>query len=266
MRYFFGWLFLGLLACNSPKEEENYDPTIAPPPPAPLLSYQVMAQHPHDTSAYTQGLQWYNGNLFEGTGDYGNSSLRITELNSGKVLQKHLLGDPQLFGEGITILNDKLYQLTWQNNIAYLYDIKNINKPIKTFNWPYEGWGITHNQKELIISDGSANLYFVDTASFRVMRTVAVTESGKGVEELNELEYINGYVYANIYQTADIIKIDPESGQVTGRMSFANLLSADDITPGRTDVLNGIAYDSSSKRIFITGKRWPKLFEVAITP
>lgn len=255
-------------ACNTNNDSPDSDPTITPPPTgiaAPkTISYTVIAQHPHDTSAYTQGLQFYNGKMYEGTGDFTTSSLRITDYKTGNVEKKHLMGSDKIFGEGINIFNNKIYQLTWQSNIVYVYDVKNIDKPIKTFKWPYQGWGITNNGKELIVSDGTANLYFVNPDDFKVKNTLAVEDNNGPVQELNELEYIDGFVYANVYQADYIVKIDPESGHVVGKMTMNNLLQASDNVPGRTDVLNGIAYDSISKTMFITGKRWPKLFEVKL--
>lgn len=258
------FLLFFLASCAGKDEQEAYDPEIAPPPPAPSIVYRIVNQYPHDTGAYTQGLQWHNGKLYESTGDYENSSLRITDLKSGKIEKLHRMGKPDLFGEGITLFKGKIYQLTWQNRIVYVYDEKDFTKTIKTFQWPNEGWGITHNGADLIISDGSANLYFTDPETFRIKNTIAVTENGKAIDNLNELEFINGSVFANIYLTNEIIRIDPESGHVTGRMTFSNLLTAADITAGRTDVLNGIAWDSTGKRIFITGKRWPRLFELKL--
>lgn len=252
------------VSCGGNKQDATYDPDIAPPPPAPAISYSIVNQYPHDTGAYTQGLEWYQGKLLESTGDYENSSLRLVDLKSGKVESIHKMGKADVFGEGTTAFKGKIYQLTWQNNLVYVYDEKDISRSTQTLKWPYEGWGITHNEKELIVSDGSANLYFVDPENFRVNRTIAVTENGNAVGNLNELEYIDGSVFANIYLSNDIIRVDPESGHVTGRMNFANLLSPTEFIAGRTDVLNGIAWDSTSRKMFITGKRWPRLFELKI--
>lgn len=257
-------LLLVLFSCGGNNKQTAYDPDIAPPPPAPAISYSITGQFPHDTSAYTQGLEFHEGKLYEGTGDYENSSLRITDPTSGKIEVLHNMKDEKVFGEGITIFKGKIYQLTWQDNIAFIYDLANLKKPIRKINWPYEGWGITHNEKELIISDGSANLFFVEPENLRVLRTIAVTENGKPIDRLNELEYANGAVYANVYTSNEIVKIDPESGHLLGRLTFENLLSREDIVPGRTDVLNGIAYDSSKNIFFITGKRWPKMFTVKL--
>lgn len=261
-------LFLTLFSCTSNNNPDR-DPDIVTPHQeglaAPvLLSYAVISQYPHDTGAYTQGLQLYNGKMYEGTGDYENSSLRITDYKTGKVEQIHKMGNNNIFGEGITILQDKIYQLTWESNIVYVYDIKDITKPIKQFKWASEGWGITNNGKDLIISDGvTSNLYFVNPNDFRIITQVGVVDNNGPVENINELEYINGFVYANIYTTNKIIKIDPESGHVVGYMNFDSLLPDNEKTL-RTDYFNGIAYDSSSKSIFITGKRWPKLYEIRL--
>jgi glutamine cyclotransferase len=255
-----------LLACNNEgsDKDSSIDPVSNGIPPPQNLSYTILAQHPHDTSAYTQGLEIFKGKLFESTGDYQNSSLRITDYKTGSVEKKHVMGTEKIFGEGITIFNNKIYQLTWQSNIVYVYDAGNIEKPVATFKWPYEGWGITHDSSSLIISDGSANLYFVNPLDFSVKSTIRVTDNKGPVNEINELEYINGSVYANVYLTNDIIRIDPKNGHVTGKMTLDNLLQRNEFIPNRTDVLNGIAYDSTSNTILITGKRWPKLFELKI--
>lgn len=260
-------LILLVSACNT-NDNQDQDNDIKPAYtglPAPVsINYTVIAQHPHDTSAYTQGLQVFNGKLYEGTGDFESSSLRITDWKTGVVVKKHMMGSSKIFGEGINIFKNKIYQLTWKSNLVYVYDINDIEKPVKTLNWPNEGWGITNNGLDLIISDGSANLYFVDPENFKVKNTIAVVDNNGPIRNINELEFIDGFVFANVYNTDDIIKIDPESGHVVGKMTFTNLLQPSDYIAGRTDVLNGIAYDSTSKTMLITGKRWPKLFEVKL--
>lgn len=256
-----------LAACNSnDKTDGPIDPTIVPAK-TPSISYTIVAEYPHDTSAYTQGLEFYKGKLYEGTGDFETSSLRITDHKTGRVEKKHMMGTDSIFGEGITIFKNKIYQLTWESNIVFVYDVSNIDKPIKTFKWPYDGWGLTNNGTDLIISDGTAKLYFVNPDDFRLKSTISVTENGSPVYQLNELEYIDGFVFANIYQTEKIIKIDPSSGFVVGKMDFAGIQNkyfADKIILGRTDYFNGIAYDSATKKIVVTGKRWPKLFELKL--
>ena len=229
------------------------------------IPYTIIAAYPHDTSAFTQGLQLHNGKMYEGTGDWAESSLRITDHKTGKVEQMHRMGTDKIFGEGITILNNKIYQLTWTSNIVYVYDINDITKPIKTVNWGSQGWGITNDGKQLIISDGvSPNLYFVDPETFKTNNLVAVKDNNGPVYELNELEYINGKVFANLWQTGNILQIDPESGHVVGILQFQNLLKPEEVIAGRTEFLNGIAYDSTSGNLLITGKRWPRMYEVKL--
>ena len=253
-------------SCNSndnPDQDDSVKPNYVGLPAPANITFSIVDQHPHDTSAFTQGLQLYNGKLYEGTGDYENSSLRITDWKTGTVEKKHMMGTDKIFGEGINILKNKIYQLTWESNIVYVYDVNNIEKPVNTIKWQYEGWGITNNGTDLIISDGSSNLYFVSPEDFKVKNTIGVVDNTGPKKNLNELEYINGFVFANVWGTDDILKIDPESGHVVGKMNLANLLQSTDRFPN-TDVLNGIAYDSTTKTMLITGKRWPKLFEVKI--
>jgi len=259
-------LIIFLVACNGGDKVPDVDKDLVPVE-APKIAYNIVNIYPHDTSAYTQGLQLYNGKLYEGTGDYTTSSLRITDLKTGRVEKKHLMGSAEIFGEGITIFKEKIYQLTWKNNMVYVYDLNNIDNPVKTFKWPYQGWGITSNGTDLIISDGTANLYFVDAESFRVKSTIAVTEDGRPIDSINELEYIDGFVYANVYGEDFIVKVDPASGYVVGKIDLPGLKEKyfpKENIPDRTDVLNGIAYDSATKKLFITGKRWPKLFEITL--
>ena len=256
-----------LAACNGNNDKvADNDPTLIPEK-TPNIVYTIVAEYPHDTSAYTQGLEFHNGKLYEGTGDFKASSLRITDHKTGRVEKKHMMGTDSIFGEGITIFKNKIYQLTWESHIVYVYDVKNIDKPIKTFKWPYDGWGLTNNGTDLIISDGTTKLFFVNPDDFRLKSTISVSDNAGPIDSINELEYVDGFVYANIYQTDVIIKIDPSSGHVIGKMELPGLKEkffANQVIPGRTDVLNGIAYDSTSKNLFITGKRWPKMFELKL--
>jgi glutamine cyclotransferase len=260
-------LFL-LAACTNNDKPEIDDSLILEAIAVPtLLPYTIVNVYPHDTSAYTQGLELHNGKLYEGTGDFKSSSLRIADATTGKVEKKYMMGADSIFGEGITVFKDNIYQLTWTSNIVYVYDIKNIEKPIKTLKWPYEGWGITNNGTDLIVSDGSANLYFVDAVSFKVKSSKQIRDNNGPVEKINELEYADGFIYANVYLENYIVKIDPSSGHVVGKIDLAGLLeqyAGKEIISGRTDVLNGIAYDSAAKKFYITGKRWPKLFEIKL--
>ncbi len=238
--------------------------------PAPQINYTIVNVYPHDTSSYTQGLELHNGKLYESTGDYTNSALQIVDVKNGRILKKHKIGKTptdSTFGEGITIFNGKLYQLTWQDHIIFVYDVANINTPIKTINWLYDGWGITNNGKDLIISDGSANLYFTDAETFKVKSTLSVTEDGNTIENINELEFIDGHIFANVYGADIILRIDPTSGHVVGKINLAGILQkyapAYKLLEG-DEVLNGIAYDSTTKKLLVTGKHWPKLFEITL--
>lgn len=263
-------LLLLFAACSdhsnpNPPDPEQPSSGIAAPQ---NITLNIVSVYPHDPAAYTQGLEIHNGKLYEGTGDFEHSSLRISDIKTGKVEKVHMMGTPRsdnggIFGEGITIFNNKLYQLTWQSHIVNVYDINNIDKPISTFNWPYEGWGITHTDKELIVSDGSANLYWVNPDDFKVITTKQVNDNSGPVANLNELELINGYVYANVYGEDFIIKIDPSNGHVVGKINLPGIIQQFNpgFNPSPEEVLNGIAYDSTTRKMYITGKRWPKMFE-----
>jgi glutaminyl-peptide cyclotransferase len=254
---------------NTPDEENPSTPATNGMAAPALLRAALMAEYPHDTAAFTEGLQVHEGKMVEGTGELKRSFIQITDIKTGKVHQKHLVKDSSIFGEGINILGDKLYQLTYQNKLVYVYDLKDLSKPIKTFPWQSEGWGITNNGTELIISDGqvSGNLYFVNPDNFSIKRIVQVRDNFGVLDNINELEYINGHVYANIWGTTQIVKIDPANGHVVGKLETADLLRSFYMTyPIRhmDNVLNGIAWDSTKKRMYITGKRWPKLFELQL--
>jgi glutaminyl-peptide cyclotransferase len=271
---------LFLAAChNTPDNTDTQSTTVTAPPAsvgvgAPQnISLNVVGVYPHDTSSFTEGFEIYKGKIYESAGDFTNSSLRIEDIKTGKVEKKHMMGSSEIFGEGITIFKDKIYQLTWQTHVVYVYDINNIDKPVKTFTWPYEGWGQTHDSTQLILSDGSSNIYLVDPDNYRIKSTIQVVDENGPVTNVNELEYIDGYVYANVWETNFIIKIDPSNGHVVGRITVPDLLKqfAPDLDPALTgidadgaDVLNGIAYDHDTRKMYITGKRWPKIFEVTL--
>ncbi len=231
--------------------------------PAAAGNYLVVNTYPHDTKAFTEGLLFYNGFLYESTGLYGHSSLRKVDLKTGNVLQQVGLDD-QYFGEGLTLLDGNLYQLTWKNKTGFVYDLNSF-KEERRFSYTYEGWGMTTDGKSLIVSDGSDKLRFVDPATFDVRRIVDVTENGNSVTNLNELEYVKGQIYANIWRTFYIVRIDPISGKIVHYYDMSNLWpKVDSSVP--IDVLNGIAYDPKTDRVFITGKFWPKIFEVRFYP
>ena len=265
-------LVFGLSRCNN----DSPTPPLQDPPPTtgirtpdPII-FHVDTVYPHDKEAFTQGLQFYNGKLYEGTGLPGKSTLRIVDIKSGKPLQKYLIPDPKTFGEGITIWNNKIYQLTWQDHKIIIYNLNDITKPTGSVHWKFEGWGITNDTKTLIISDGSDKLYYIrpdePNNSIRLMKILSVADNNGPVDSLNELEYIDGYIYANKWLTDNIYKIDTTSGHVVGIMNMSGLLQqyAPNEKVEEGGVLNGIAYDSTTKKLYITGKLWPKMFEVRL--
>lgn len=229
--------------------------------PVPVYTYEIVNRYPHDTGAFTQGLAFDRGTLYEGTGLYGRSSLRRVELATGKVKQIHEL-PAQYFGEGITVLEDVIVQLTWKSGRGFIYD-RDSFKPKGDFTYATEGWGITHDGERLIMSDGTSTLYFLDPATFSTISHIQVYDNDTPVDSLNELEYINGQVYANVWQTDYIAVIDPDSGRVTAWLDLSGLLSPQDHS-APVDVLNGIAYDAVNDRLLVTGKLWPWLYEIRL--
>jgi glutamine cyclotransferase len=225
--------------------------------------YTVVRSYPHDPTAHTQGLVFFDGVLYEGTGGEGQSSLRKVELETGRVLEKVSL-EGEVFGEGIAVLNGSVFQLTLKNGVCIVYD-KNSLIEQHRHRYDGEGWGLTHDGEHLIMSDGTAHLWFREPADFQVVRKVTVTEGESEVEKLNELEYIEGEVWANIFRTDRIVRIAPDSGKVLGRINMAGLLWWWDRHRYK-GVLNGIAYDAKNKRVFVTGKNWPRIFEIRIAP
>jgi glutaminyl-peptide cyclotransferase len=247
-------IFLILFAsCNSKKEKEKEKSN-------DLIPYSIIKIFPHDKTAFIQGLVVEQGRLFESTGQYGTSWIAEVDIATGTQDKKIVL-DKKYFGEGITILNNKIYQLTWQTKIGFVYDLKTFEK-LSEFEYDREGWGITHNGKNLIASDGTDQLYFLDTLSLKPVSILKVKDGDKPSEKLNELEFIDGYIYANQWQTNIILKIDPASGNVVGRLDMAEL--AEKVFPlnPNADVLNGIAYEKKSKMLLITGKLWPAMVAV----
>lgn len=282
MRFYFLILFVSLsLACSETPtnnksnsvsvNKTNTNSTNDVNAKIPEYTYEIVKTFPHDPKAFTQGLIFYNGSLYEGTGgsrargDNFYSSLRKVELDTGKVLQKFDLAD-DYFGEGITIFNDKIYQITWREHKAFVYDLNDF-KLLKEFTYPGEGWGLTHDDTNLIMSDGTHVIRFLNPETFETVRTIAVfDEKGRPQMNLNELEYIKGEIWANIWEEGKIIRIDPASGKILGKINFEKL--ADEVMDKEreADVLNGIAYDASTDRIFITGKKWGKIYEIKVLP
>jgi len=227
----------------------------------PTFKYEVVATYPHARDAFTQGLIFQDGQLWESTGQYGESSLRKVDLKTGKVLRKVDVPD-EFFAEGMTALNGKVYQLTWQERKGFIYDADSF-KQLGEFAYQGQGWGLTHDGQMLIMSDGTNQLRFLDPNTLQVTRTIAIMDNGEPLSQLNELEYVKGEIYANIWQTDKIVKFSPQTGKVLGWIDLTGLLPTRDYTP-ETDVLNGIAYDANTDRLFVTGKLWPRLFEIRL--
>jgi len=233
------------------------------PTRAPVAGYRVVHVFPHDPQAFTQGLEYLDGVFYEGTGLNGRSTIRKVRVENGEVLQVQKL-DSQYFGEGIAVFGSTLFELTWQSGIGFLYDRATFQRK-GTFTYRGEGWGLTHDGHRLIMSDGSAYLRFLDPATQKEISRLQVRDGGTPVVHLNELEYVKGEIFANVWQTDRIARISPKTGLVTGWIDLKGLLTASDQAQG-VDVLNGIAYDAAGDRLFVTGKLWPKVFEIRIAP
>jgi glutamine cyclotransferase len=256
-----------LIACGNDGENGGTDEPVSKVPPPAQLTYTLVKEYPHDTSSYTQGLQYLGGFLYEGSGNPekvdNKSKLRKIEIANGKVVKETFLKG-QLFGEGITILGDKVYQLTYKEQKAFVYNLADF-KLVKEFAYNTEGWGLTTDGTYLIMSDGSDLIYYRDPANFKEVKRISVQDNTGLRNNINELEYINGFIYANIYLTDDVVKIDPATGYIVGRIDFSALKkSYPELSGPNADVFNGIAWDSTGNRIFVTGKYWSKMFEVRL--
>ncbi len=267
-------IVLMLASCNNEEiktDSSSSETSLAAPQ---SISYTVVNAYPHDTAAFTQGLEWYGDVLIESTGLYGKSSLRQVVPTNGKS-KKQINNEKDIFAEGVTVWRDTVYQLSWENHLIFLYDVKNLNL-LGTKNWNYQGWGITNDGNALIISDGSDKLYFVEPNSMQVKNILSVKDHMGPVNNLNELEMIDGYIYANRWQYDYILKIDPKNGNVVATIDLTDVLrknSKSDLSYLSKNnstaqingaVLNGIAYNADKKTIFITGKLWPEIFEIKL--
>ncbi|MEI9810459.1 MAG: glutaminyl-peptide cyclotransferase [Bacteroidota bacterium] len=251
-----------IASCNNGPDTPD-QPGVKPAGPK-SLSCSVIAAFPHDTSSFTEGLLFYKGDMYESTGERGRSRLMKVDLKTGKSLRAIDLGT-NYFGEGIVIVNDTVYQLTYTEKVGFMYSLRDFKK-IGEFSFASpEGWGMTTNGKEIIASDGTSNLFFYQPGTFRLLRSMPITEAGGLSFNINELEYIDGYIYANQWQAPYILKIDPNNGEVVGKADLTSI--ADPIKKNYpfADVLNGIAYDEVTKKIYVTGKRWPELYEVTFS-
>lgn len=237
-------------------------PSLSTPREPKLWTVEVKADYPHDSAAFTQGLAFHDGALYEGTGQYGGSSIRRIALPSGDVEKAQPLSE-LYFGEGVTIFDGQLLQLTWVNQVGFVYDLDTFER-VGTFRYAGEGWGLTHDGKHLIMSNGSERLAFLDPETYEVARTIRVRAEGRPVVRLNELEYVDGEIWANIWYDDRIARIDPRDGEVVGWVDASGVFPAS--RRGAEDVLNGIAYDPDSGRLIITGKNWPRLYEIEVVP
>ena len=246
-----------LISCGGAQRKSTTSKVVEPM----FYTYHIVAEYPHSRTSYTQGLQFVDGELWEGTGEYGKSRLLRTELATGKILESKKLSQ-QEFGEGITVLGDKIYQITWLNGKMYVYDRQTL-KPLTTHTYKGEGWGLTTDGTKLYMSDGTNAIRILNPETMQMERLIKVTLRGESLPHLNELEWIDGKIWANVYTTNYIVIINPSNGVVEGVINLANILPESEYD-NKTDVLNGIAYDKAAKRIFVTGKNWSKLFEIKL--
>jgi glutaminyl-peptide cyclotransferase len=228
----------------------------------PLYDYEIVHTYPHDPTAFTEGLFYLNGFLYESTGLEQHSSIRKVRLDTGEVVKK-IDVPPQYFGEGIVNWDGHLISLTWKSQVGFVFDLATF-KLQRQFHYEGEGWALTQDGKQLIMSDGTPELRYINPNTLKETNRIQVTLDGKPVRNVNELEWVKGEIYANVWQTNWVLRIDPKSGQVTGLINLAGLLSRDDQVAGPDGVLNGIAYDAKGDRLFVTGKNWPKLFEIRL--
>lgn len=255
---------LALLFCSCAEDADSpVEVSFEDTSPAYLYTYRVIDVFPHDREAFTQGLAYYGGFLYEGTGIFKRSTLRRVELETGEI-RKIIQLDDRYWGEGVTVYGDSIVQLTWNSNIGFVYG-RESSERIGTFGYPTQGWGLKHDGVRMIMSDGTDALRFLDPVTFEEVGSVAVRDSSGPVDMLNELEYVRGEVFANVWKTDCIVRIEPETGRVAGRIDLEGLLQPGDLTEP-VDVLNGIACDEENGRLFVTGKLWPKLFEIELVP
>ncbi|HEY0030115.1 MAG TPA: glutaminyl-peptide cyclotransferase [Bacteroidia bacterium] len=266
---FFTILLLSACSDNKPEQEKEKTP-VKKEETVPSIDYKIIAKLPHDTTSFTQGLVFYKGQLYESTGSpegvsYTRSVLGPVDLKTGKISVKAELDKNQFFGEGIVILNNKLYQLTYKNQIGFIYDVKTFRQTGRFVYQNKEGWGLTTDGSSLIMSDGTNVLTYLDPVSLKQTKTINVTNGGYAEDKLNELEYINGYIYANIWTKNYIVKIDPASGKTVGTIDLSEIVYDAESKHPESEVLNGIAYDSISKSIYVTGKLFPTIYQIEFT-
>jgi glutamine cyclotransferase len=225
-------------------------------------AWEVVRSYPHDSRAFTQGLVYHDGYLWEGTGRRGESSVRQVRPETGEIVRRVDLPG-SFFGEGIAVFDDRVFQLTWVSGLGFVYDLESL-QVVRQFRQFTEGWGLTHDGTHLIMSDGSATLYFLDPETMQPVREIHVLDDGRTIDQINELEFIDGEIFANVWHSDTILRISPETGEVVGRLDLTGILSSGDRPVDPEGVLNGIAYDPETGRIFVTGKLWPRLFEIRL--
>lgn len=240
---------------DEPKPDEPSEPKV--------YTYEVIAKYPHDRGAYTQGLLWLDGKLYESTGQRGESTIRLVELETGKVIRKRDVG-VRYFGEGLAAANGVFYQLTWTGRKAFLYDVKSLRPLSYDYAYTGEGWGLTTAEEGLVMSNGSDTIRFLDPKGMKFIREIKVRDRGRAIDQLNELEWIDGEIWANIWKSDFIARIDPATGKVNSWVDMSGLLGSERVDDPGEEVLNGIAYDKVGKRLFLTGKRWPYLYHVEL--
>lgn len=260
MRNLFAAIFLAVASCSPAQAPTPSTSTAAPA--VPVYSFQVVATYPHDRAAFTEGLQYVDGAIYESTGMEGTSWIRKVDLATGAVQAQHDV-DKQYFGEGVLVLPDKIISLTWKNQKGFIYDRATL-KPTGEFTYKGEGWALTTDGQKIFMSDGTSRIRILDPATLQEAGGIDVKMNGRPVDQLNELEFIKGEIWANVFQSDRIVRIDPATGKVNSVVYLANILSPQDRAGHTVDVLNGIAYDSAGDRIFVTGKYWPKLFEIKL--
>jgi glutaminyl-peptide cyclotransferase len=261
MRIILAAAFLAIFSC-SPGAPPSSAPSVAAAPAVPVYDYQIVAAHPHDPAAFNEGLQFVDGAMYESTGLEGTSWIRKFDLATGAVQAQHDV-DKQYFGEGMLVLPDKIISLTWKHQKGFVYDRATL-KPTGEFTYPGEGWALTTDGQRIFMSDGTSQLRILDPATLAETGRIDVKMNGRPVDQLNELEFIKGEIWANVFQADRIVRIDPATGTVKGVVFLANLLQPADRAGRTVDVLNGIAYDSAGDRIFVTGKYWPKIYEIKL--
>jgi glutaminyl-peptide cyclotransferase len=257
-----GWLTVLMLLGGASAARAQQAPLARAIQELPVYDAEIVHTYPHDVAAFTEGLFYLNGYLYESTGLEHHSSIRKVRLETGEVIQKRDIS-PEYFGEGIVNWKGHIISLTWKSEVGFVFDLASF-KLQRQFSYVGEGWALTQDGREIIMSDGSSQLRFLEPETLKETHRIEVTLRGQAISNVNELEWVKGEIYANVWQTNWILRIDPVSGHVLGIIDLRGILAKSDVVPGRTDVLNGIAYDAKNDRLFVTGKNWPKLFEIRL--